>query len=210
MLTILSQGRKRDLLSLNRLETLGQTQCTVYSRARRKLRLKKCGMKPILGKIQHLSSYNLVFHSICSKYSKEQIDHVTPSFVCSTIIWSRTVLGCSVFVEDIRQLIVDPAISGNVIDAYVEILSTEQGGVADQMQGDCTQVKNKTVYVFTCNFLKNQVESYWKSTRDGLLTTQDCEPTVTVPNRKIVASIAVLLCVISSGNTIKTKKLRRS
>ncbi|KAF7135675.1 hypothetical protein RHSIM_Rhsim08G0213000 [Rhododendron simsii] len=191
-------------------------------------------------------------HRLLSSEEKAKIKKMWDEAYTSTIIWSGTVMGCTVFVEDIRQLIVDSAISGNVIDAYVEILSTEQGTVADQMQGDCTQVTNQTVFVFTCSFLtmlgckcpierkkilermmpqtasyrylmfpihfgyhwtllvldneegswkfynsmmertgvdahrkaaeqlKNQVESYWKSTRDGLLTTQDCEPIVTV------------------------------
>ncbi|KAG5565763.1 hypothetical protein RHGRI_001621 [Rhododendron griersonianum] len=34
------------------------------------------------------------------------------------------------------------------------------------------------IVLYLCQ--KNQVESYWKSTRDGLLTTQDCEPILTV------------------------------
>ncbi|KAF7143205.1 hypothetical protein RHSIM_Rhsim05G0009200 [Rhododendron simsii] len=191
-------------------------------------------------------------HRLLSSEEKAKIKKMWDEAYTSTIIWTGTVVGCTVFVEDIRQLIVDSAISGNVIDAYVEILSTEQGSVADQMQADCTQVTNRTVHVFTCSFLtmlgckcpierkkilermmpqtasyrylmfpihfgyhwtllvldneegswkfynsmmertgvdahckaaeqlKNQVESYWKSTRDGLLTTQDCEPIVTV------------------------------
>ncbi|KAI8543832.1 hypothetical protein RHMOL_Rhmol08G0250000 [Rhododendron molle] len=92
-------------------------------------------------------------HRLLSSEEKAKIKKIWDEVYTSTIIWSGTVVGCTVFVEDIRQLIVDSAISGNVIDAYVEILSTEQGSVADQMQGDCTQVTNKTVYVFTCSFL---------------------------------------------------------
>ncbi|KAG5538895.1 hypothetical protein RHGRI_019441 [Rhododendron griersonianum] len=191
-------------------------------------------------------------HRLLSSEDKAKIKKMWDEAYTSTIIWSGTVVGCFVIVEDIRQLIVDSGISGNVIDAYVEILTTDQGSVADDMEGECTQVTNNTVYVFTCSFLtmlgckcpierkkllermmprtasfrylmfpihfgyhwtllvldneegswkffnsmmertgvdahckaaeqlKNQVESYWKSTRDGLLTTQDCEPIVTV------------------------------
>ncbi|KAG5530982.1 hypothetical protein RHGRI_025809 [Rhododendron griersonianum] len=183
-------------------------------------------------------------HRLLSSEEKAKIKKMWDEAYTSTIIWSGTIVGCTVFVEDIRQLIVDSMISGN-------ILSIEQGSVVDQMQGDCTQLTNQTIYVFTCSFLtmlgckcpierkklermmpqtasyrylmfpihfgyhwtllvldneegswkfynsmmerigvdahckaaeqlKNQVESYWKSTRDGLLTTQDCEPIVTV------------------------------
>ncbi|KAI8542102.1 hypothetical protein RHMOL_Rhmol08G0112900 [Rhododendron molle] len=92
-------------------------------------------------------------HRLLSTEEKAKIKKMWDEAYTSTIIWSGTVVGCSVFVEDIRQLIVDSAISGNVIDAYVEILSTEQGSVTEQVEGDCTQVTNKTVYVFTCSFL---------------------------------------------------------
>ncbi|KAG5564092.1 hypothetical protein RHGRI_000314 [Rhododendron griersonianum] len=191
-------------------------------------------------------------YRLLSSGEKDKIKKMWDEVYTSTIIWSGTVAGCSVFVEDIRQVMVDSALSGNVIDAYVEVLSIEQGSMPDEMQGDCTQVMNKTVYVFTCSFLtmlgckcpierkkvlenmmprtasyqyvmfpihfgyhwtllildneegswkfynsmmertgvdahckaaeqlKNQVESYWKNARGGLLTTQDCEPIVTV------------------------------
>ncbi|KAG5515137.1 hypothetical protein RHGRI_036245 [Rhododendron griersonianum] len=191
-------------------------------------------------------------YRLLSSGEKDKIKKMWDEAYTSTIIWSGTVVGCSVFVEDIRQVMVDSALSGNVIDAYAEVLSIEQGSMPDEMQGDCTQVMNKTVYVFTCSFLtmlgckcpierkkvlenmmprtasyryvmfpihfgyhwtllvldneegswkfynsmmertgvdahckaaeqlKNQVESYWKNARGGLLTTQDCEPIVTV------------------------------
>ncbi|KAI8560207.1 hypothetical protein RHMOL_Rhmol04G0238000 [Rhododendron molle] len=52
-------------------------------------------------------------HRLLSSEEKANIKKMWDEAYTSTIIWSGTVVGCSVFVEDIWQLIVDSAISGN-------------------------------------------------------------------------------------------------
>ncbi|KAG5543829.1 hypothetical protein RHGRI_016548 [Rhododendron griersonianum] len=108
-----------------------------------------------IAKMKHQMKLNEEIHAREIAFKDQEIDSLneTVFVLLSTIIWSGTIMGCSVFVEDIRQVMVDSAIFGNVIDAYAEVLSIEQGSMPDEMQGDCTQVTNKIIYVFTCSFL---------------------------------------------------------
>ncbi|KAI8530351.1 hypothetical protein RHMOL_Rhmol11G0050900 [Rhododendron molle] len=55
-------------------------------------------------------------HRLLSSEEKAKIKKMWDEAYTSTIIWSGTIVGCSVFVEDIQQLIVDSAISENVSD----------------------------------------------------------------------------------------------
>ncbi|XP_058225350.1 uncharacterized protein LOC131334384 isoform X2 [Rhododendron vialii] len=112
------------------------------------------GQKKELGKPIPIKNIRTnAVHRYLLREEKDKIKRIWDEADTSTIIWSGTHMGCCVFPNDIRQLMIESAISGNVIDAYAEVLSNEQGSRPDEMQGDCTQATNNTAYVFTCSFL---------------------------------------------------------
>lgn len=98
---------------------------------------------------------NKVFRLLSSE-DRTKIDQIWKEANNSTNIWCGSVSNCSVFAEDLRCLITENAISGNVIDAYAEFLLMEQELKRRDigMDGESTQGgPNVSSYAFTSSFL---------------------------------------------------------
>ncbi|KAF7121289.1 hypothetical protein RHSIM_Rhsim13G0177800 [Rhododendron simsii] len=101
--------------------------------------------------IKNLRSYGV--HCLLSTEDQQRISQIWSEAYSSTCIWSGSEMGSSIYVDDIRQLIVNSSISGSVIDAYSEILMRDQSKMVGELQSDGTQMTNETSYVFTCGLL---------------------------------------------------------
>lgn len=102
---------------------------------------------------------NLV-HRLMSSEDKDTLDRIWKEVTCSTRIWCGTIVGCSIYVEDLRCLIIETALNGNVIDAYAEVLlmkqKTRESEVLKQ-RGDGENTQGGTAptsYALTSGFLK--------------------------------------------------------
>ncbi|KAE9461907.1 hypothetical protein C3L33_06228, partial [Rhododendron williamsianum] len=101
--------------------------------------------------IKNLRSYGV--HCLLSTEDQQRISQIWSEAYSSTCIWSGSEMGSSIYVDDVRQLIVNSSISGSVIDAYSEILMRDQSKMVGELQSDGTQMTNETSYVFTCGLL---------------------------------------------------------
>ncbi|KAH7845648.1 hypothetical protein Vadar_004356 [Vaccinium darrowii] len=75
--------------------------------------VEKTASKPV--EIKGLKK-NLVYW-LMSSWDKDKIDRIWKEVTCSTSIWCGTILRCSVFVEDLRCLIIEAALNGNTLIA---------------------------------------------------------------------------------------------
>ncbi|KAF7148998.1 hypothetical protein RHSIM_Rhsim03G0108200 [Rhododendron simsii] len=112
------------------------------------------GLKQVFKKpdpIRGLRTNKVYRHML--KEDKEKLTQIWTKAYSNSCIWTGSELGSNIWVEDIRQLIEESAMSGNVIDAYSEVLFLEQQRRASEIQGDGTQMNNEMSYVFSWTFL---------------------------------------------------------